>query len=513
MEAVAEDQFSVLLSSHVVSDLERVCDHVVVLVDSQIRVAGDVEELRRDAPPARRAAPRPGPLPADQQVIAASHTDRQTTLVVRTAVADPGPGMVGQPPRTGGSRARLHVDGRRRAAAGPPTGDAAVIWLSWRQLRAQAAAPPPPSSRWPWWPCSPARDSPPLPAPASRCSTGSRPTTRTLFYAGIVLMALAPALLGAFLGAPLVARELETGTYRLAWSQSVTRRRWLASRLALTVGVAGLTVAAASLAVTWWSAPLDGAVSQTRGALPDRLTPVAFAMRGVVPVGYAAFAVVLGATAGAVLRRTLPAMAVTLALYVAIQIVVPMWVRPHLLAPVTSTLSFSRSTLDGISLDGPGRVSVSVHTAGRGDWVLVNETLGPDRTAARPPQWFADCLPGPAAPASDTQRAEVGSIDECLTRLTQAGYRQRVVYQPAEPVLAAAVGGDGPVPVCFRRPGRRLSLVGPAPPHLTRLRGRSHRHTSAAIATTWRSLAHCSSSVMTLPCTVLANPHCGLRHS
>ena len=57
MEAVAEDEISVLLSSHVVSDLERVCDHVVVLVDSQVRVAGDVEQLLADPPPAVRAAP------------------------------------------------------------------------------------------------------------------------------------------------------------------------------------------------------------------------------------------------------------------------------------------------------------------------------------------------------------------------------------------------------------------------------------------------------------------------
>ncbi len=75
MEAVAEDEISVLLSSHVVSDLERVCDHVVVLVDSQVRVAGDVEDLLADTPPARpgRCASPPA-LPADQHVVwAQSH--------------------------------------------------------------------------------------------------------------------------------------------------------------------------------------------------------------------------------------------------------------------------------------------------------------------------------------------------------------------------------------------------------------------------------------------------------
>jgi len=61
------------------------------------------------------------------------------------------------------------------------------------------------------------------------------------------------------------------------------------------------------------------------------------------------------------------------------------------------------ATLDGISLDGPGRVSVSLHTADRGDWVLVNETVGPDGRAAQPPPWFAQCLPGPPAPASGVQ--------------------------------------------------------------------------------------------------------------
>ena len=91
MEAVAEDEISVLLSSHVVSDLERVCDHVVVLVGSQVRVAGDVELLL--ATHHRLSGPRrdPDTLPADQHVVWASHTDRQSTYVVRTGspVLDP----------------------------------------------------------------------------------------------------------------------------------------------------------------------------------------------------------------------------------------------------------------------------------------------------------------------------------------------------------------------------------------------------------------------------------------
>lgn len=84
MEAVVEDGLSVVLSSHLVSDLERVCDHVIVLVESRVQLMGEVDELlgthhlvtgpRRDV----------ASLPADQEVIAVSHTDRQTTILVRT---------------------------------------------------------------------------------------------------------------------------------------------------------------------------------------------------------------------------------------------------------------------------------------------------------------------------------------------------------------------------------------------------------------------------------------------
>jgi ABC-2 type transport system ATP-binding protein len=84
MEATVDHGLSVVLSSHSIVDLERVCDHLVVLVDSRVRLAGEVDELL--ASHHRLTGPRrdPGRLPADQHVVSASHTDRQTTLVVRT---------------------------------------------------------------------------------------------------------------------------------------------------------------------------------------------------------------------------------------------------------------------------------------------------------------------------------------------------------------------------------------------------------------------------------------------
>ena len=84
MEAVAEQRLSVVLSSHLVADLERVCDYLVVLVASRVRVAGEVSDLL--ASHHRLSGPRrdPGTLPAGQEVITESHTDKQSSLLVRT---------------------------------------------------------------------------------------------------------------------------------------------------------------------------------------------------------------------------------------------------------------------------------------------------------------------------------------------------------------------------------------------------------------------------------------------
>jgi ABC-2 type transport system ATP-binding protein len=91
VEATAEHELSVVLSSHLIADLERICDYLIVLVDSRIRLAGDVEELL--ATHHRLTGPRrdPATVGADHEVVSASHTDRQSTLLVRTTtpIVDP----------------------------------------------------------------------------------------------------------------------------------------------------------------------------------------------------------------------------------------------------------------------------------------------------------------------------------------------------------------------------------------------------------------------------------------
>ena len=157
-------------------------------------------------------------------------------------------------------------------------------------------------------------------------------------------------------------------------------------------------------------------------------------MRGIVPVGYAVFALLLGTLAGLILRRSLPAMAVALAVYVFVQIAVPLWVRPHLVPASTTTTVISRATLDGIGLDESGTITITAHMT-PGAWILSNQTVDSHGRAASLPSWFSECLPGPPAAGQPGDKAVVqdpgkGTMDACLARLTDEGYRQHLVYQP-----------------------------------------------------------------------------------
>jgi hypothetical protein len=147
----------------------------------------------------------------------------------------------------------------------------------------------------------------------------------------LVIMTLGvPALFGLFWGAPLVASELETGTSQFAWMQSVTRKRWLAVTAGEMLLAAAVWGGAVSALVTWWSGP-DNALQL------DQFKPGRFDIMGIVPVGYALFAMALGLCAGALLRRTLPALAVTLAGFFVARTVVTLWLRPHYMSAVTVT--------------------------------------------------------------------------------------------------------------------------------------------------------------------------------
>jgi ABC-type transport system involved in multi-copper enzyme maturation permease subunit len=224
-------------------------------------------------------------------------------------------------------------------------------------------------------------------------------------------MLVVPAVIGLFWGAPLIAREIEAGTHRLAWTQSVTRTRWLAVKL----GLAGLVSMAAagllSLMVTWWSSPFDRVGD-------NWILPTVFSQRGIVPVGYAAFAFMLGVVVGLLARRTLPAMAITLAVFVAVQVAVPLWVRPHLIAPVRTSSALNFNNVTSLGTRQPGNtLSVGIAPQLSGSWIYSSEVT----TAAG----RSDLGAPPAACGVNS------TFSQCKSAVSVLHLRQVVTYQPA----------------------------------------------------------------------------------
>jgi hypothetical protein len=242
---------------------------------------------------------------------------------------------------------------------------------------------------------------------------------KVLFDLTIALLLVTPALIGIFWGAPLVTREIEAGTFRLAWNQSVTRVRWLAVKLGL-IGLASIATAGLlTLMVSWWASPIDRASALPAGPGLGRFTPVLFDARGIAPIGYAAFAFALGITVGVLVRRTVPAMAITLAVFAAVQIVMPLWIRPHLIAPVHASSAFNAANLTEIATSNNGNMTVAAAVNLPGAWVLANQTLTP----------AGHVFTGPA-PAACIGNAP--SMNGCQDAIGRLGLRQYVTYQPAD---------------------------------------------------------------------------------
>ena len=226
----------------------------------------------------------------------------------------------------------------------------------------------------------------------------------------LVIMTLgAPILVGLFWGAPLVAADLETGSSPFAWMQSVTRRRWLAVKTGWMLLAAAIWGGVISALVTWWSGP-DNALQL------DQFKPGRFDIMGIVPVSYALFATALGICAGALLRRTLPAMAVTLAGFIAVRAAVTLWLRPHYMSATTVT----HSVLSG-------------YTPAGSYWQLTQGVLGPQGQPVPAPNGAeAYNIPLGYLPASCARVSNgvAGLPPSCRDALTS--FRALVTYQPAD---------------------------------------------------------------------------------
>ena len=154
---------------------------------------------------------------------------------------------------------------------------------------------------------------------------------------GFILQAV-PALIGAFAGAPVLARELETGTFRYAWTQGFGRWRWtLAKLVPLAIAVAA-AAGVFSLLLSWYYQPYFATGNQTLGL--SEVTPFfpgLFDLRGVAFAAWTLAAFAIGALAGLLIRRVVPAIAATLAVYAGLVFAAGGFLRPHYLTPLLTS--------------------------------------------------------------------------------------------------------------------------------------------------------------------------------
>jgi len=231
-----------------------------------------------------------------------------------------------------------------------------------------------------------------------------------------------PLLLGLFVGSPLLAKEYEEGTNKLAWTQSVSRRKWLTIKLAWVVGFALLYGIVLTLLATWWSHTLNTVAL-------NRFVQGHFETQGLMPIAYSVFLTAVGFMASAWFRKTLLALAITFGVFVLCTASFANWIRPHYMTPVTVTAHMGPGTLDG-----------KIPT--NGVWVLSRDIVDKNGKA------IGDIFPSaPPACQQIIRQAEVRGnghggirvkavpspnggdpIDDCLNK---AGYHQVAKYQPA----------------------------------------------------------------------------------
>ena len=224
-----------------------------------------------------------------------------------------------------------------------------------------------------------------------------------------VLLLVVPALTGAFAGAPVLARELETGTFRFAWTQGFDRWRWALAKLVLLGAVLAAATAAFGALVSWCYQPFSDAANLAQLYLgkggPDHNTPFAlvFGLREVTFPAWTLAAFAAGVLAGMLIRRVVPAIVTALAVYAGLAIAAAAFLREHYLTPlVTSNPNLPDSAwIIGQWWTKDGKFAF----AGRIPDTILNQ--------------FCNFPPGPSGPLDVTQ---------CLA---PHGYTLWTSYQPA----------------------------------------------------------------------------------
>ena len=221
------------------------------------------------------------------------------------------------------------------------------------------------------------------------------------------LLQVIPALIGAFVGAPVLARELETGTFRYVWTQGFGRARWTVAKLASLAIVVTVAAVALTMLVSWYVQPIFGA-----GDDNGPLSPTLFDLLGVALAAWTLAGFALGVLAGILVRRVIPAMFATLAGWAALAFATGFFLRPHYTAPVVTSnpnIPSQALVINQGWFQGGHPASLE----------MINSTLARVDVRAVTPELFQ---PGPSTPAN---------LGDPVQYLIHHGYTQLTTYQPA----------------------------------------------------------------------------------
>jgi len=225
---------------------------------------------------------------------------------------------------------------------------------------------------------------------------------------GGLFLQLVPVLIGAFAGVPVLAREMETGTFRYAWTQGFGRWRWALAKLGLLGAVLAAATGAVGLLVSWYYQPYFAPGNQARSLSEMSPFPTLFSLRGVAFPAWTLVAFTIGALAGMLIRRILPAIIATLAAYAGLAVATAVFLREHYLTPLRTS-----------NPNVPGTAWIISQWWSK-DGRFAFTGLPPDSLLGR----YCSALPaGPGKAGISTQQ-----FAQCLAR---HGYTQWTSYQPA----------------------------------------------------------------------------------
>jgi hypothetical protein len=209
---------------------------------------------------------------------------------------------------------------------------------------------------------------------------------------GGVLLQVLPALIGTFAGAPVLAREIEAGTFRYAWTQGFGRWRWALAKLVVLAAVLAAMTAAFGVLVSWYFQPYAGTGPQVPGLSQNPPFGDLFSLREVTFPAWTLAAFTISALAGMLIRRVVPTIAATLAAYAGLALATAGLLREHYLTPLVTSTPAPPPTLWIISQwwTKDGRFAFTSPP-----FSLINEFCSappPGRSKTPPFGTFAQCL-------------------------------------------------------------------------------------------------------------------------